>query len=379
MITLNLSRADNAEGIYLNLPAPPAKINYAFSELDKISSDTSTTKIVDVVSNVYNLNDYLKSADVEQPGILDKIGELARILQTMDRDSCLKFEGVLDANSVNGIDDILRLSESLDQYTLIHDAASGSTLGKYLVNNGAMSFPERIRPYLDYQIIGEEFYADHGGAFCRAGYVVRNDELPEQLRQSKQNEKRIMALRLRVNHDGTPKTSQQTLALPTAEAELEQTKQNLRIDAFAEADIIMVDYSFPYLAQMIPQECISVEDANELALCVEQMDQKTGELLKFLSVLEAERPETFPAALNLAMDIDDYERVPIAPEEYGRMALQRIGADDELINTIDGYMDFESYGKECMQDDGVVQTEFGSLRRLSQPFDTQVIGGMQME
>ena len=38
MITLNLSRADNAEGIYLNLPAPPAKINYAFSELDKISS-----------------------------------------------------------------------------------------------------------------------------------------------------------------------------------------------------------------------------------------------------------------------------------------------------------------------------------------------------
>jgi hypothetical protein len=47
-------------------------------------------------------------------------------------------------------------------------------------------FPERIRPYLDYQIIGEEFYADHGGAFCRAGYVVRNDELPEQLRQSKQ-------------------------------------------------------------------------------------------------------------------------------------------------------------------------------------------------
>ncbi len=131
MITLNLSRADNAEGVYLNLPAPPAKINYAFSELDKISSDTSTTKIVDVVSNVYNLNDYLKSADVEQPGILDKIGELARILQTMDRDSCLKFEGVLDANSVNGIDDILRLSESLDQYTLIHDAASGSTLGKY--------------------------------------------------------------------------------------------------------------------------------------------------------------------------------------------------------------------------------------------------------
>lgn len=161
MITLNLSRADNAEGVYLNLPAPPAKISYAFSELDKISSDTSTTKIVDVVSNVYNLNDYLKSADVEQPGILDKIGELARILQTMDRDSCLKFEGVLDANSVNSIDDILRLSEALDQYTLIHDAASGSTLGKYLVNNGAMSFPERICPYLDYQIIGEEFYADH--------------------------------------------------------------------------------------------------------------------------------------------------------------------------------------------------------------------------
>ena len=31
-------------------------------------------------------------------------------------------------------------------------------------------------------------------------------------------------------------------------------------------------------------------------------------------------------------------------------------------------MDFERYGSDCMEHDGVVETEFGRLRRLDPPF-----------
>ena len=46
------------------------------------------------------------------------------------------------------------------------------------------------------------------------------------------------------------------------------------------------------------------------------------------------------------MNLDDYERIPGDTYEYGRTVLRRIGADDELIDTIDGYMDFEKLGED---------------------------------
>ncbi len=184
MITLHLTRAADNEGVYLKLPSSSAEIGEAFAELDAISTDTSSTKITEVISNVYNLSGYLKNVDVEKSGELDKLSALAQKMQTMDRDSCYLFEGVLDANSVNGLDDVLRLSEALDEYILLPDAAGGNSLGKYLVTHGITPFSESVRPYLDYQIIGAEFYADHGGAFCRAGYVVRKEELPQQFLQT---------------------------------------------------------------------------------------------------------------------------------------------------------------------------------------------------
>ena len=65
---------------------------------------------------------------------------------------------------------------------------------------------------------------------------------------------------------------------------------------------------------------------------------------KYCAALEVEEPSTFTEALDLAMDIDDYELVSGSEQEYARKALRRIGADDELLDTIAGYTDFDSLG-----------------------------------
>lgn len=374
MITLLLTRAGEDEGVYLKLPSSPAEIGEAFAELDAISTDTSTTKITEVLSNVYNLSGYIKNTDVEAPGAVDKLGELARKLQTMSRDDCLKFEGVLDANSVNGIDDVLRLADALDDYTVLPDACAGTALGKYLVEHGVGRFPENVKPYLDYQIIGAEFYADYGGAYCRSGYAVRKDVLTAELIEPEQGQHRewLMLLRLRSKSTATE------LTLPATEESMGRAKERLGIDEFAEAEIVVVDYTLPYLATRIPQDCVTVEEANELALAIKDMQQTDGELLKYLSLMEAEQPNTFTEAYHLALDLDDYERISVDADEYGHDVLRRIGADDELLDTIDGFTDFNALGKFYMQEDGVVRTEFGLVRRLSEPFSKQDIGGMRM-
>jgi hypothetical protein len=374
MITLNITRADDPEGVYLKIPASKAEISECFRLLDNIST-TAPTKIAEAVSNVYNLSGYLKNVNIDKPGELDKIIALAQKLQTMDRESCLKFEGVLDANSVNGIDDVLRLSDSLDDYILLPDVEIGSKLGRYLVENDIVSFPESVRPHLNYSIIGTEFDAEHGGAFCRGGYVVRREELPEQFFDVRQEEAAIMTLFLRENRDETHCGNELCLLLPATESQLEMTKAKLVCEEFAEAGIVTVDYPFPYLATRVPQDCITVEDANELAQCIEQMNKVDGELLKYLSVLEVEQPETFQDALRYAMDIDDYERVSPDMEEYGRSVLLEAGDRNiDILDDIDGFMDYEAYGKYRAEMDGVVQTEFGLVRCKSEPFQVEQQG-----
>jgi len=84
--------------------------------------------------------------------------------------------------------------------------------------------------------------------------------------------------------------------------------------------------------------------------------------------LEVEEPETFMDALHIAMDLDDYELISDYEREYGRESLRRIGADAEILEVIDGYTDFDQLGRDMMKEDGVRQTGYGLIRRLSAPF-----------
>lgn len=79
------------------------------------------------------------------------------------------------------------------------------------------------------------------------------------------------------------------------------------------------------------------------------------------------------------MDRDDYELVPEDMDEYGKQVLRRAGADDEIIDTVDGYMNFAQLGKDSLEADGVRRTEFGLVRRLSLPFPEQQDFGQQMQ
>ena len=64
--------------------------------------------------------------------------------------------------------------------------------------------------------------------------------------------------------------------------------------------------------------------------------------------------------------------VATIPFPYGQQRLQEtLGLDDEAIYELDGYMDFEKYGQDCMENDSVIETEFGRLRRLEPPFPEQ--------
>ena len=122
-------------------------------------------------------------------------------------------------------------------------------------------------------------------------------------------------------------------------------------------------------------DCPSVEEYNDFAAALEEIWQQDGKLLTYAAVLDAERPDTLHRARELLQELDNYQRITDA-YDYGQQRLQEtLGLDDEGIAELEGFMDFEKYGQLRMENDGVVTTEFGRLRRLEPPLPEQ---GMRM-
>ena len=376
MIRLKLSNKSANEGVVLDLPATPAEVSEAFSWFERIGVEPSAVRIAGVNSPVPTLGQYILRADIHDPAEMKKLNELAEAIEQMDDREWDIFAGALDAESINGLDDVLKISKRLGNYIILPNVKTDTELGRILVDTGYKNFPEAVQPYLDYRDIGAEYYAENGGAYGPGGYVRRKSSLE----QAPEQRDALITLYLLTPRVTETMADPYRLTLPAMDEELEQAKEQIGVDHFTEATIVKVEFGKPYLAELIPQECICVEDANELALGIEEMQQRDGELLKYLAVLSVEQMETLTDALRVAVNLDDYERITEGTYEYGQSVLRRIGADDELIDTIDGYMDFEKFGEDSMVEDGVRQTEFGLIRRCSHPFpeetQTMQMGGM---
>ena len=184
------------------------------------------------------------------------------------------------------------------------------------------------------------------------------------------NENRDEMLRMTLRVNGKP---DYTLVLPADEEYLDAVKNYLDIDVFADAMLCDIRFKVPYIGELIRDtDCPAVEDYNDFAEALEDIWQQDGALLTYAAVLEAEKPETLHRACDLLQDLDNYQRITEGAYGYGQQRLQEtLELDDEAIYELDGYMDFEQYGQDRMENDGVTETEFGLLRRLDPPFPEQ--------
>ena len=368
VITLHLGRRFEGAELHLHLPAAQEEIEEKLTWLDDYAEDLSKpVEIHDVDCEIVGIRQYLRMADLSREGELENLNTLAGMIDEMDERQKNTLWGALDSESINGLDDVLKVAKHLDQYVFLPNITTDTELGRILVDTGYKDFPKSVRPYLDYQAIGVEYYADHGGAYTPHGYVKRK-ESPQEHRNA------LISVHLRTLEAPGITGKTYCLSLPATEEELDMAKDRLGVDYFTEATIDKIEFGQPYLEELIPQDCFCVEDANELALGIEEMMQRDGELLKYLSVLSVMEPETLGDALRLAVDLDDYERVPENAFEYGEQVLRRVGADDEIIGTIEGYMDFDKLGEDSMVEDGVRRTEFGLIRRISEPLPEETQG-----
>ena len=373
MLKLNVSSGRILE--QLKLPVPLDEFKRKVDEIRLAGQPNTVPTVLNADSSVPALNWHLQQIRLDSDSTLQKLNQLAETVDGLNAAGRYHLSKSLDPEIQQNLDDVLRIAThikpgSMNCYEVIPGVTSHQDLGKWLVEHDHLGdkVPEALRPYLNYRSIGIDYCNEHEGEFLTDGYTGIRSGAMEQVME----EQGVLRLTL--------STAKGTFALsfPASDERLEQAKRVLEVENFALAEITAIKFSSPYLDGLLPPDTITVEDANTLALCLQEMEQEDGELLKFCAVLEVEQPDTFVEAVSIAMDQDDYERVPEDMDEYGKQVLRRAGADNEVIDTIDGYMDFAQLGRDFMEEDGVRRTEFGLVRRLSSPFPPEPEIGQSM-
>ena len=182
MVTLFLRQGETGKQVLLSFPTTtPAEKEDVDRTLETLKSMSKTVTIQGAASEVMNLGLYLSGVDLAAEGELERINQLAERLEHMSEVDCDKFAGMLDANSISGTKDILRLTERLDDYVILPGCSSARSVGRYLVVCGAFPVPEELTGYINYEAVGIEFCDAQGGAACSRGYVVRKEGLPQEL------------------------------------------------------------------------------------------------------------------------------------------------------------------------------------------------------
>ena len=359
-----VSKGEHDHEVCIRLPAAPDMIWPMLTELDRCSVSGGPAKITGT-SLFLNLAQYISGADLEEEADIRRLNVLAGMVDGMSVKDQQLLSGALDAESVNGLDDVLRVVYSLGQYEFIEGVTTDKELGGWLVEHGLaeVDFPKDTWPYLDYAGIGAAYYSDHGGAYTAHGYVKRRETVQTQA----VDDKPVFALTL-ASALGTYR-----LNLPASDNELANAQLTVGSLGGTIISDVQIGYSWGHL---LPLDSITPDDANTLAQYVRSMSET--ELRTFGAAMEAEEPTAFSDAVCIAEDIDNYELVDVTEGEYARNGLRMAGAGDEIFDLLDGYTDYERLGQAMMEEDGVQATSFGSIKRLSAPFPQQPEMGQTM-
>ena len=151
MVTLFLRQGETGKQVLLSFPVTtPAEKEDVAATMESLKSMSKTVTIHGAASEVMNLGLYLSGVDLAAEGEVERINQLAKRLEHMSEVDCDKFAGMLDANSISGTKDILRLTERLDDYVILPGCGSAQSIGKYLVGCGVFPVPEKLIGYINY-------------------------------------------------------------------------------------------------------------------------------------------------------------------------------------------------------------------------------------
>ena len=374
MLNVNLASNESGSSEWINFPASGLRIKEVFTEL--MSSESNPfLQIMAAETSVTHLHSHLVGKYVDQDRGIPELEFLCRRIEGLTEQEKDVLGAAFDIEKPFSLMEMVNLSCNLDKFMRYPDVHDFAELGQAVLERKKIEIPEELRQCVDYERKGSGYAASHAGVFSDSGYVVRTGEALQPLYDGKHlpnpsyDRASVFSLRLYSAHyaDGHPGTY--ALSLPASEEKLALARENLGVKDLGECSIIDMSSTVQGLENRLPCS-YTVAELNDFAeLLTEEVLDGTAETAeRLIAALAAELPEDMAAATRTAEDQAHYEVLPEdiqTPADYAGYVMQEaeIFVDDEIAP----FVDYEAFGAQRMQEDGVVQTVHGMVLRDDRP------------
>ena len=173
--------SEKAEVIF---PTTLAKVQTEMRGLEEFGKSYGVVRSVSGEGPAQLLNGRVQVDDLNTEAGIQRLNRLAEVIDNMSGEKLELLSGALALERAANLDDVLRVTDSLEQYELFPQIRTDEDLGHFLVDTsfitGKFSFPEEVRPYLDYAKIGAEQRDFLGGVHTQHGFVKHQEEAPVQ-------------------------------------------------------------------------------------------------------------------------------------------------------------------------------------------------------
>ena len=373
MLNIQLATNPASQGMWLNLPATNAQAKQVFDALAE--EEHPMLQITAAETSVTNLHRHLVGKFVDQERGIPELDFLNRRIEGLTNQEKEIFSGMLDIENPYSLMEMVNLSCNMDKFQYYPDITSEALLGEYLLQRDGAQLPESWAALLDAESVGRAYAKSHAGGFTDYGYVVRTGEALTPLYDGKHlpgpgyDRASVFMLRLYSSRyaDGHPGTY--SLSLPASEEKLELVRENLGVENLDECSIADMTSTVRGLEDRLPCS-YTVSELNDFAelLTEEVLDGTEETTQRLLAALTAELPENMAAAVRIGEDLGHYEVLSEdiqTPADYAGYVMQ--DAEMFVSDEIAPFVDFEAFGAQRMQEDGVVQTVHGMVLRDDRP------------
>ena len=301
------------------------------------------------ISGPFEVLSALRGQDVN----VDELDYLAKRLESFFEPEAQQFEGTAAARGISSIEDFINLTFCCQRATVITDFSDLRAIGRdhYLNKNGGCA-PVSEMEALDAEKEARDLIQNENGTVTPYGVVYENGMELEQLYKGREfpaylYDHCVMAAKAKSKTE--PDAGSTWLYLPMPEVCADRA---LIRGCLSEPGDISLDYEVVSLSsdvfRWIDPATETPESLNEMAGAIAGLDK--GDTEKLCAIAEYAEPGSAKALRNLAQNtgLFDYYPDTSTPEEYGRKVIAESGYfkyDAEL----DGFYDFEKYGKWRME------------------------------
>lgn len=373
----------------LDLPARPWEL---IDALDKVRLASDETLFLEI-EDYYDYEELLPHL-AEEVISLNELNALAQSLSELSRGQHTAFDGLLqmEVDKRTGpisVQTLRNLAASADCCHVVGEALNDSQLGRFYAENGFIpeieTLSDKVFEMLDFEAIGRKMRLGDCGVFTPHGYVAQNAdlELTSPVPTDVPVPNYSILLRVSKGYFNDPAYDNDKtvlLKLPAGPDQADAVVEELGAASWKELGWRCLDCRVPTLADAITE----TEDFSAVDLLAKKlMDMETKNTPRYKAVLSATDCKDINQALQYAESLDQYILSPgiSGPRELARQEVELMASDKDAELLLK-HLNLYAYGRELMEQDPAILTEYGLLERQDgepiQRLDQPAQGGMKM-